>query len=348
MRLTGTLAFLFLTGMVITSSCRKIFIDKDIANNPHENFEYLWNDIKNRYSYLDYKEVDWDQIHTTYGAQIEDGMSNESLFNVLGGMLNELRDGHVNLTSPFNISNYYPIFISSPQNYDSRLVLQYYLLRKPDQYFITGPLQHTILDTLGVKVGYLRYSSFLNFIQSSDIDYVINRFTEAKVDGVIIDVRSNGGGSISNVFTLIDRFADSVRHAYTSQIKVAPGPNDFDDEEQVYIGPAGAKQFTGRIALLTNRGCYSATSLFTLTTKSLPYIKMIGDSTGGGLGAPTGAELPNGWTYRFSVTRTLTPAGDNWEGGIPPDILTDLDPVAAALGYDSIIERAIQFIITGE
>lgn len=81
--------------------------------------------------------------------------------------------------------------------------------------------------------------------------------------------------------------------------------------------------------------------------KSLPYVKMIGDSTGGGLGAPTYAELPNGWTYRFSVTHTLSPKGDNWENGIPADILIDLDPVAELNGYDSIIERAIEFVATG-
>jgi len=333
---------------LVFSSCKKIFIDSEVADNPKENFEYLWTDIKNRYSYLDYKGVDWNAIHDELSAQVYDGMSQEQLFAVLAELMNRLRDGHVNLTSPFNISNYYPIFLSSPQNYDNRLVLEKYLLRHPDDYYITGALQNTIIDTLGLKVGFLRYGSFSSTVQSSDIDYVINRFNEAAVDGVIIDVRSNGGGSVSNVFRLTNRFVDSNQLAYTSELKVGPGPAEFGNEEQTYIGPAGTQQFTKRIAILTNRGCYSATSLFCLAMKSLPYVKMIGDSTGGGLGAPTGAELPNGWTYRFSVTRTLSPNNDNWEDGIPPDILIDLDPALAAEGYDSIIERAIEYIITGE
>ena len=151
-----------------------------------------------------------------------------------------------------------------------------------------------------------------------------------------------------NVFTLVNHFVDQKRLAYISQIKYGPGISDFDDKEEVYMQPASSSyQFTKRIALLTNRSCYSATSLFCLAMKQLPYVKMIGDSTGGGLGAPTYGELPNGWTYRFSVTRTLSPAGDNWENGIPADILIDLDPVLEDDGYDSIIERAIQYIITG-
>lgn len=338
----------FLFSVLLLSSCKKIFIDEDVANNPKENFDYLWNDIKNRYSYLDYKDIDWTEVYDTLAPKIHNGMSQEDLFNVLATMMNTLRDGHVNLTAPFNESNYYPIFLGSPQDYDGRLVLEHYLLRDPDQYYVTGNLLNTVLDTLGVRVGYIRYGSFVNSVSSYDISYVINRFLEDSVDGVIVDVRNNGGGDVGNVFTLANHFADEKRFAYLSQIKVGPGSGDFDDDDEVYIEPASSSyQFTKRIAVLTNRNCYSATSLFCLAMKSLPYVKLIGDSTGGGLGAPTSAELPNGWNYRFSATRTLSPQGNNWESGIPADILIDLDPVMQDEGYDSIIERAIQYIITG-
>jgi Peptidase family S41/Tricorn protease C1 domain len=340
---------ILLFGIILLSysSCQKIFIDADVANDPKSNFNYLWNDIKNRYSYLDYKNVDWNKVYDTLAPKVHDGMLNEELFNVLGTMMNILRDGHVNLTSPFNLSNYYPIFLSSPQDYDGRLVLEHYLLRDSAQYYVTGSLQNTILDTLGVRVGYIRYSSFSNSVSSYDISYVINRFVLDSVDGVIIDVRNNGGGDVGNIFTLVNHFADEKRLAYFSQIKAGPGPEDFYDDESVYMNPEPSYRFTGRIAVLTNRSCFSATSLFCLAMKQLPYVKMIGDSTGGGLGAPTSGELPNGWNYRFSVTRTLSPQGDNWENGIPADILIDLDPVLEDEGYDSIIERAIQYIITG-
>lgn len=332
--------------LLLIGGCKKVFIDEDVANNPRENFDYLWNDIKNRYSFLEYKGLNWDEVYDSLSPKIKDGMSSIELFNVLATMMNTLRDGHVNLTSWFNVSNYFPIFLGSPQNYDSRLVLEHYLLRVPSRYYVTGGLQHTVIDTLGVRVGYIRYSSFLNTVHDYDISFVIDRFLADSCDGVIIDVRNNGGGDVGNVFPLANHFADSARLAYYSEIKTGPG-NNFGDREDVYFHPASSSVFTGRIALLTNRNSYSATSLFTLAMKSLPYVKMIGDSTGGGLGAPTYAELPNGWTYRFSVTHTLSPKGDNWENGIPADILIDLDPVAELNGYDSIIERAIEFVATG-
>ena len=333
---------------LLCSSCEKIFVEPDPANSPVQNYEYLWTDIHDRYSFLEYKNLNWDSLHKVFSERIQDGMSEEELFSVLADMMNTLRDGHANLVSPFNTSVYFPIFTGSPANFDSRLVLDHYLLRDPENYFITGALNNTILDTLGVKVGYIRYASFSSPVKPLEIDYVINRFVEANVDGVIFDVRSNGGGSLSNVFTLADRFADQARHCYTSEIKTGPGPEDFGDEEKIYVGPEGGQQFTGRTAVLINRGSYSATSFLALAMKPMPYVRLIGDSTGGGLGAPSNGELPNGWNYRFSVTRTLAPGGENWEDGIPPDILMDLDPDAADQGFDSMIERAIEYVVTGQ
>lgn len=189
--------------LLLIGGCKKVFIDEDMANNPRENFDYLWNDIKNRYSFLEYKGLNWDEVYDSLSPKIKDGMSSIELFNVLATMMNTLRDGHVNLTSWFNVSNYFPIFLGSPQNYDSRLVLEHYLLRVPSRYYVTGGLQHTVIDTLGVRVGYIRYSSFLNTVHDYDISFVIDRFLADSCDGVIIDVRNNGGGDVGNVFPLV-------------------------------------------------------------------------------------------------------------------------------------------------
>ena len=50
------MVFLLLT-LLLLGSCKKVFIHEDVANNPQENFDYLWNDIQNRYSYLNYKAL---------------------------------------------------------------------------------------------------------------------------------------------------------------------------------------------------------------------------------------------------------------------------------------------------
>ena len=69
------------------------------------------------------------------------------------------------------------------------------------------------------------------------------------------------------------------------------------------------------------------------------------DTTGGGLGIPNGGQLPNGWTYRLSISRTLSPEGENYENGVPPDIYVNLDREAVNRGVDNLIEAAIREIL---
>ena len=331
--------------IIALSACKKLVLNKQVADNPEQVFNYLWTEINNKYSFLAYKNLDWNAVKNKYQAQVYQGMSKEELFKVCATMMNELRDGHANLIAPFDVSVYYPLFLNSPQNFNSRLVLTRYLMRNGAQMQSTGALDNCILDTLGIKVGYIRYNSFEESLYPEDLDYVLQKMKNC--DGLILDVRSNGGGAAGNVFLLAGRFADQRRLAYKSFSKNGSGANDFDEGVDLYIQPQGSYQFTKNIAILTNRSCFSATSFFTLAMKSLPYVKVIGDTTGGGLGVPNGGQLPNGWTYRFSVTKTITPDGKNYESGVPPDIQINMQDSTANSGYDSIIERALSYIKDG-
>ncbi|HYV94229.1 MAG TPA: hypothetical protein VE978_20810, partial [Chitinophagales bacterium] len=58
----GNYSLVLTCSILIFSSCQKIFIDEDVANTAQNNFDYLWKDINNRYSYLDYKNIDWNKV----------------------------------------------------------------------------------------------------------------------------------------------------------------------------------------------------------------------------------------------------------------------------------------------
>lgn len=326
-------------------SCNKLVNNKNQSNNATAVFKYLWNEINSKYAFIEYKQLDWNAIKNKYQSQVYDGMEQEALFKVCANMMNELRDGHANLISPFDVSSYYPIFLKSPQNFNARLVLTNYLMRNGASMQSTGALDNCIIDTLGLKIGYIRYTTFSEKLYPEDLSYVLHKMQNC--DGLLLDVRSNGGGSSSNVFTLAGSFADSKRLAYRSYAKNGVAHDAFNQGVDLYVEPKGNVQFTKRIALLTNRGCYSATSFFTLAMKTFPYVKVIGDTTGGGLGVPNGGQLPNAWTYRFSVTKTLTPDGKNFENGIPPDITVWMQDSSMNNGFDDIIERGIKYIETG-
>jgi hypothetical protein len=74
-------------------------------------------------------------------------------------------------------------------------------------------------------------------------------------------------------------------------------------------------------------------------------IRLFGDYSGGGLGLPNGGALPNGWTYRFSITRTIALDGGNYENGVPPEEHVLLDPSCTAQGIDNVIEAAADWIM---
>jgi C-terminal processing protease CtpA/Prc len=320
-------------------SCQDTFLGKDINSTPTENFEYLWKTLDEKYSFFEYKKVDWNAMHSKYSKMIYNSMSNNSLFNVMLEMLSELKDSHVNLSSPFKISRYEIQFISSPANYDDKLIKKYI----GNNYFSTGPFIYQIIN-MG-QIGYLRYESFEDKITSEDIDFVLDKLKSTK--GIIIDLRSNGGGVIANIFTLASRFADKSRHIYTSYIKNGPGHEDFDGPNIVTLSPS-SNNFKGQVCILTNRNSYSATSFFVLAMRNFPNVKIVGDTTGGGLGAPTGAELPNGWGIRFSCSRTLSPEGENFENGIPPSITVNMTTDDQKKGKDTIIETAMNIILSGQ
>ena len=320
---------------IITSSCEKILFKEDLASeNPRDNFEYLWKECRNKYAFMAYKKVDWQAVYNKYSPRINENISKDSLFNTLALMLNELRDGHVNLISPFNIS-LYPVHQKGPENINKRLIEDHYLT-KP--FFITGPFVHSFIDS--GRVGYIQFSSFTGTVTPEQMDYMLEKYQNCY--GLILDLRGNGGGAATDIYKIMNRFVETKTKIFTTKDKAGPGENAFSDGLDSYLEPHSGRRFSRKVAVLCDRGTYSAGSYTSLATKALDKVLLIGDTTGGGLGMPNGGQLPNGWTYRFSITQTLDLQGNNYEDGVPPDVRVILDPADAANGKDSVIEKALE------
>jgi hypothetical protein len=316
--------------------CEEALFEKEIKDTPTANFDYLWQQCSERYSFFDLKGIDWDEYYRVNRPTVGDKISDDSLFNVLAKMLNTLRDGHVNLNSPFNISRF-DISLLGPVNYDWRNIKENYI---GADYLITGPFHHDFLANK--EVGYIRYNSFSQTITSFDISYLFSRYRSTK--GLILDLRSNGGGSITNMYNLLNVLHNKPTLLYTSSIKNGPGQNDFTEPIEI-MSEANENGYPRRIVVLTDRQTFSASSFFTLAAKSISNMTVMGDTTGGGLGLPNGGQLPNGWTYRFSITKTLDPQGNNYENGIPPDVVKILTAEDRISGRDTVIEAAVDLIL---
>lgn len=172
--------------------------------------------------------------------------------------------------------------------------------------------------------------------------YVLNEFKNHK--GLIIDLRNNGGGSLSNTYSIARYFVEEETPVALQRDKKGPGHNDFGDLKTLQLQPAGDLAFTKPVVLLTNRLCYSATNHFVTMMRELPQVTVIGDQTGGGGGIPAYTELSNGWVLRVSSTQLFTLNGDHAENGIPPDIAVNMSAEDKLNNKDTLLEYALSYI----
>lgn len=319
------------------TSCHKI---EERADDPRGNFEALWSILDEHYCFFREKGVDWDQVHDKYARRIGSEMTREELFIVCADMLDELRDGHVNLSAPFNTSYYRKWWSDYPQNFNKRLIEESYF---NFNYRQSSGMMYGLLEN---NIGYIYYESFSATVGEGNLDYALNFLAAAR--GLIIDIRDNGGGSLTNVETLVARFIDRPTLVGYISHKTGPGHDDFSEPYAITYNPAGPGRvrWAKPVVVLTNRSTFSAANNFASVMKLLPGVRIAGATTGGGSGMPYSSEIPCGWSVRFSACSMLDANGVSTEGGVTPTegCAVDMDPQDTLNGKDTMLEKAMELL----
>jgi hypothetical protein len=307
--------------------------------SPRRNFESLWKIIDENYCFFEYKNVNWDNIYSRYSPEIEEQMSDYDLFRIMSDMLDELQDGHVNLlSSNVGISSYDGWLNGYPSNFNTEVLRNTYWSRSQNYNDIVK--HNRIVDN---QIGYIYYGSFKESILEKDLDNIFSTFSYCK--GIIIDVRDNGGGSITNSDRLASRFLNEKTLCGYIRHKTGKGHDDFSDPYPIYLTPSHGYLWLKPVIVITNRKCYSATNNFVSKMKVLPSVTILGGRTGGGSGFPFTSELPNGWSIRFSTSPILDVDKQHTEFGIEPDIEVDLTDEDIKENKDTLIEEAVRILL---
>lgn len=307
-------------------------------NTNQGNFDALWKIIDTKYCYLDYKNINWDSIYTVYNQRLPNDSDQFAFFDLMGSMLGELQDGHVNLYSNFDRSRYWKWFTDSPSNFNSTLIFSPKYLG--ENYRIASGLRYAkIADD---SIGYIYFGSFSNGFSDTNMRYVLSYFSNCK--GLIIDVRDNGGGSLEYSEQLASYFFKEETVTGYIRHKTGNGHSDFSKPVEIKTPAHKTIQWQRPVAVLTNRMSYSATNDFVNRMKQSPKGIIVGDKTGGGGGLPFSSELPNGWMVRFSASPMFDSNMQHTEWGIKPDVKDSLKVADEANGIDTIIEKAIKII----
>lgn len=325
--------------LFLAASCEKMpdYADSD-SRNPYANFDALADIVGSRYCFFKEKDIDWKETCAKYRAKITGKTTDAELFFILSDLLDELKDGHVNLIAPFATSYYKKWWSDYPQDFDNRVLQEYYLHFGGLQ---TSGIQYAMF--VPDSIGYMRYPSFSNPVGETNLDYVLATLRKCK--GLIIDVRDNGGGSLSNVPILVNRFLkEEITGGYIRH-KTGPSPDAFSEPFPIKYGPCGKGRigYDGPVIVLCNRSTFSAANDFVSVMKDLPQVRICGARTGGGGGMPFNSEIPNGWAIRFSASPITDSHDATTEFGIDPTpgYEKHCTPAQFAKGKDAILDFAL-------
>ena len=319
-------------------ACTHTLGDVSYPDTPVGNMEALWHIIDERYCFVEEKGVDWDAIYTEYmdsAKQIDpaDKQADIRLFDQMASMLNRLHDGHVNLYTAFDVSSSDEWYKDYPVLYNSQIINDVYLQNARR----AGGL--TYAKIAGDSIGYIRYSSFSSSFGVANMYYVLTAFKDCK--GIVLDVRNNGGGDLTNAYKLAATFMENDTLIGYWQHKSGKGHTDYSSLEPLYVRESDMPNKWFRpVIVLQDRYTYSAANSFVNAMRYAKNSLLLGGVSGGGGGMPMSYELPNGWTVRFSSVKMYDADQQSIEEGIEPDVYETL----RSSDKDDLIERAVAII----
>jgi len=325
-------------------------------DSPVKNFDQLWKEFDMRYANFELKKINWKEIYINYRNQISEKTTNIELFEICCLMLQELNDGHVTIEPNFDENDIdcgppYEFtleveFDSDDKIKDFESLVDYELenrgFSKPImkklsddtnfQYRVSNSFGYLRLDEITEKFTFGKYKRA--------IDESIKAFQHKQ--GLIIDLRFNGGGWDYNAYVLASRFVPkgkTIGHFERNRIK---GKKAFTPLKYRRVKSGGKNQFTEPIVILTSDFTASAAEVFVLLMKELPNVTIIGDNTEGIFSDMYEFKLPNKWNVSLSNQQYFSETKVNYEGnGIPPNIQIINSIIDIENQEDPVIKSAI-------
>jgi hypothetical protein len=329
---------ILLAMLVLLNSCTNLVEPEHHSYNARQILNETTTLIRNTYPFIQFKSINVDSLHDVFAENMSYYEQGDNVFEMLGQYLGNLKDGHVWFYSPsgVGIKPYY-----SPKSLKDRHAYSPEVVRvNLNMALNLTPSQNIEYGITEDNIGYIYISTMLrgngNWIY--EFDQINTEFEN--VDGVIIDVRNNGGGN-----------TDVNEHFFSFFISEPfPSPPFFDPEgtelPNHYIQPNPKSKIKNKpVVLLQNGGCFSSTENFINKMHELQNVTAIGDTTGGGSGVPLDFELHQGFIIRLSTQAELTYEYKHIEwNGLVPDILVPQTKADIDAGRDLQLEAAVAYL----
>jgi carboxyl-terminal processing protease len=205
-------------------------------------------------------------------------------------------------------------------------------------------IPNTEAQLLEGGIGYVRLFQFTDTARE-ELDAAIESLNPEELNGLILDLRGNGGGYLNSAVEVASAFLVEGQLVLTE---------DFGERgQQVYEASSDNLNLGIPIVILVDETSASASELVSGAWQDHGVAVIIGEVTLGKGTVQTWRELVNGGGIRLTVARWLTPNGNWIHGvGITPDIIVEWTPenfddvgnpetdpqLAAALDYFASLE----------
>jgi carboxyl-terminal processing protease len=223
------------------------------------------------------------------------------------------------------------------------------------------PFRLVEYEDIGNRTAYLALNSFGDPAVVDEFKALVPRLLEA--DGLIIDLRKNGGGSTGNSLPVAEFLASDtlLGSATRTRMQVAVkkawaehGLAEYSDYKGrgawMYMAPdtifpSAGPVFRKPVVILIGRNTASAAEDLLIYLDRVRNVTLVGEPSSGSTGQPLPLVLPGGGTARICAKRDYYPDGRDFVGsGVQPDVTVRKAPEDILSGRDRVRERGLEIL----
>lgn len=195
-----------------------------------------------------------------------------------------------------------------------------------------------IYENNGKKIGYIKIDLFSSKVYKQ-FNSALKNLEKNNIQGLVIDVRDNPGGYLSEVKNILCLFLDKKQVLYQLQTK--------NKTEKIY----GTKKSIERdypVSIIINDESASAAEILASAFKESYDSRIVGINSYGKGTVQSASDLKSGDTIKYTVQKWLTPDG-NWvndKGVVPTDRVETVLQEGEILTFDNdvMLQTAINVV----
>ena len=328
------------------------------ANSPQENYSIFWQTFAEQYAFFGLRKVDWHDVDRQFRPRVTSTTTPAELLHIFQQMIEPLQDVHTSIEArdikqEFEGSRQDPGHLSDEVWKTAASIIESKYAQGGLRPYCKGRLQFGMLRN---SIAYLRVTTFYDYADggyANELQCLQSSLTSmfesaGKINGLVIDVRLNHGGDDPLGVEIASRLTDKKYLAYSKAARNntnLDAPLHLTEQQPVWVVPAAAPGFKGKVALLIGPDTVSAGETFTMALMGRkPHVVRIGLNTQGVFSDVLHRLFPNGWYFSLPNEIYYTADAAAFDAaGVPPDVhVPFFTPEDLKAARDAALEEAVR------